>query len=226
MDWVDISAWVLPLIFAITLHEAAHGWMAARFGDATATRLGRVTLNPFRHIDPFGTLILPGLLLLSHSPLLFGYAKPVPVRFENLSPPRAGMCAVALAGIGLNLILALLSGIALHLDHWITPEEAPWLFLTLYRSITINCVLVIFNLIPLLPFDGGRAIYALLPAALQRIFKRTERFGMSLIFLLILLPALSDEYLHTEFHLVENLLGTPLLWLVELLMHITGNGNG
>src|ERR1700694_194358 len=111
----DVSVWVLPLIIAITFHEAAHGFVAHRLGDNTAFEQGRVSFNPLRHIDPFGTLMLPGILLLSHSPFLFGYAKPVPVNFRALRNPRIGMVLVALAGPGTNIILALVSALALHL---------------------------------------------------------------------------------------------------------------
>src|SRR5215471_931916 len=115
MTAYGLSVWVLPLIFAITFHEAAHGFVAHRLGDDTAWRLGRVSFNPLRHIDPFGTLILPAMLLLSHSPFLFGYAKPVPVNFRALRNPRVGMVLVALAGPATNILLALIAAAAFHL---------------------------------------------------------------------------------------------------------------
>ena len=220
----DVSAWVLPLLLAITLHEAAHGWMAARFGDPTALKLGRVSLNPMRHIDRFGTVVLPGLLLLSNAPFLFGYARPVPVNFEKLEPPRLGMFMVALAGVGLNLILAIVSALALHLDALgITPEKASWLYMNLYRSININVVLALFNLLPLLPFDGGRAVYALLPKPLQRIYGKTERYGMILVFLALLIPALLDHYANTDFNIIGRVLGEPVLFVIEAIFALTGN---
>src|SRR5690349_498660 len=104
-DWLlDVSAWVIPVVLAVTLHEAAHGWMAEKFGDDTARRMGRISFNPLKHIDRFGTVILPGLLMLAQSPFVFGYAKPVPVDFRRLTPPRLGMFMVAIAGVAMNLL--------------------------------------------------------------------------------------------------------------------------
>jgi Zn-dependent protease len=122
----DLSVWVLPLVIAITFHEAAHGFVAHALGDNTAWDLGRVSFNPFRHIDPFGTLLLPGILLLSHSPFLFGYAKPVPVNFRALRNPRIGMVLVALAGPGTNILLALVAAAAFHLVGLLPPDAAQW----------------------------------------------------------------------------------------------------
>lgn len=221
----DISAWVIPLLIAITLHEAAHGWMAYRFGDETAYRRGRVSFNPFRHIDRFGTIVLPGLLILAQSPFLFGYAKPVPVRFENLAPARLGMFMVAVAGVTLNLVLAMVSALALHIEQFgITPEQAPWLYMNLYRSLMINIVLAVFNMIPLLPFDGGRAVYAWLPHGLQRIFAKTEKWGLPVVFLFLLVPALMDHYLNTDFALTERLIGMPVATIAGWILTLTGNG--
>ncbi|MDE3038011.1 MAG: site-2 protease family protein, partial [Pseudomonadota bacterium] len=128
MNWFsDALAWVVPVVLAVTLHEAAHGWMAERYGDNTARLLGRVTFNPLRHIDRFGTVILPGLLFFTHAPFIFGYAKPVPVNFYRLRPPRLGMLMTAAAGPGTNICLALVSGLLMHLDMLVVPERAPLL---------------------------------------------------------------------------------------------------
>ncbi len=219
MDWfIDASAWVIPVLLAITLHEAAHGWMANRFGDDTAKQLGRITANPFKHIDRYGTIIVPGLLLLAKAPFLFGYAKPVPVNFSRLQPFRKGMFWVAVAGVIVNFALALITGLLLHVDRWVTPEDAPWLFLNLYRSMQINCVLIVFNLIPILPLDGGRAVYALMPESLQRHFKKLERYGIWLVVLVFLVPM---AFGITE--VAEMAIATPAFWLIEQVLWLTGN---
>ena len=219
MEWlIDASAWVLPVLLAITLHEAAHGWMANKFGDDTAKQLGRITANPFKHIDKYGTIIVPGLLLLAKSPFLFGYAKPVPVNFSRLHPARAGMFWVAVAGVLVNLALALITGLLLHIDMWVTPEEAPWLFQNLYRSLQINAVLIVFNLIPILPLDGGRAVYALLPAGLQQHFRKLERFGIWLVVLIFLVPMAFGIN-----EIAEIAIAQPAFWLIEQVLWLTGN---
>lgn len=219
-DWfIDASAWVLPVVLAITLHEAAHGWMAERFGDPTARLLGRVTANPLKHVDRFGTIIFPGLLLLMHSPFIFGYAKPVPVNFNRLNPPRLGMFMVAIAGPGCNILQAIIAGLLLHIEAWgITPEQNPWVFQNVYRALMINCVLAVFNLIPVLPLDGGRVVASLLRGSLLRWFNTLERYGIVLVLLALLVPALlgSDG--------VQQAVGVPTYWLLEKVMIVTGNG--
>ena len=161
----QISIWALPAIFAITLHEAAHGFVAHRFGDDTAWRLGRVRLNPLRHIDPFGTILLPVMLLLVKSPFMFGYAKPVPVNFRNLRNPRRDMILVALAGPGTNLLLAVISVLLSNLLPYLPDVARPWAAFNLWNSITLNLILAVFNMIPLPPLDGGRVLLGILPRA-------------------------------------------------------------
>src|ERR1700752_2817720 len=134
----DISVWILPLVFAITFHEAAHGFVAYRLGDDTAWKLGRVSFNPLRHIDPFGTLIMPAMLLMAHSPFLFGYAKPVPVKFAALRNPRFGMVLVALAGPATNIALALIAAAAFHLLDILPANVAQWTFDNLKNALLIN----------------------------------------------------------------------------------------
>lgn len=219
-DWLfDASAWVLPVVLAITLHEAAHGWVAERFGDDTARSMGRVTFNPLAHIDRFGTVLLPGLLLLMQAPFLFGYAKPVPVNFHRLSPPRLGMFMVAIAGVTVNLFLALVAASLLHVETWLTPEEAPWLFMNLYRAILINCVLIVVNMLPILPLDGGRAVDALLAGPIRQWFRKVERYGIPVLLAALLLPPLLFDV-----SLAEKIIGDPALWLVDQVLWITGNG--
>src|ERR1700733_12004977 len=185
----DLSVWVLPLVIAITFHEAAHGFVAHHFGDNTAWERGRVTFNPLRQIDPFGTLIMPAVLLLSPSPFLFGYAKPVPVNFRALRNPRIGMVLVALAGPGTNIALALVAALAFHLVGFLPADAAQWVADNLQNAVLINVLLAVFNMMPIPPLDGGRVAVGLLPDVLARPLARLEPFGMLiLIGILILLP--------------------------------------
>src|SRR5215471_2244574 len=142
------STWVLPVIFAVTLHEAAHGFVAYQLGDDTAQRAGRVTFNPLKHVDTFGTIILPAILILLRSPFLFGYAKPVPVNFRRLDSPRRDMVWVALAGPGTNVLLAVLSGLLIYASVLLPAGPASWLESNLVNSILINAVLCVFNMLP------------------------------------------------------------------------------
>jgi Zn-dependent protease len=183
------SVWVLPLLFAITFHEAAHGYVAWRLGDGTAKAMGRVTFNPLRHIDPFGTVVLPALLLIVNSPVLFGYAKPVPVNFQRLRRPRRDMVWVALAGPATNIALAIACGFLFHLVPVFPPFLGDWLGQNLGNSILINLVLAVFNMFPLPPLDGGRVAVGLLPRNLAMPLARLERHGLLiLIGLLFVLP--------------------------------------
>lgn len=161
------SIWLLPVLIAITFHEAAHGYVALRFGDDTALRAGRVTFNPFKHIDPFGTVLLPAILVISNSPFLFGYAKPVPVNFGRLHNPRRDMVWVAAAGPGINLVLAFACAVALHAVYWLPdPVIAKWAAQNLINAIHLNVILALFNMLPIPPLDGGRVAVGVLPDAL------------------------------------------------------------
>ena len=173
-----LSSWVLPVLIAITLHEAAHGYVAWKLGDPTAKNAGRVTANPFKHVDPVGTLLLPGLLLLVRAPFLFGFAKPVPVDFSRLRHPKRDMIWVALAGPGSNVLLALLSALLIWLGSLVPGALGLWIVSNLENSIIINLLLAVFNLFPLPPLDGGRVAVGLLPRSLSWRLARLERFGL------------------------------------------------
>ena len=215
---LDYSAWIIPVITAVVLHEVAHGWVAEKFGDPTARILGRITLNPLKHIDHFGTIIFPILLIVIHSPVVFGSARPVPVNFNNLNPPRLGMALVALAGPVTNIILALICGLLLHIDLLVTPEAAPWLFQNIYRALMINCVLATFNMIPILPLDGGRVVASLLTGTPKRLWIRFERLGLLIIFLILVVPS------YLGYDIVQTILLTPAYALLQAIMWITANG--
>jgi Zn-dependent protease len=217
------SVWILPLLFAITFHEAAHGFAAHRLGDDTAYQLGRVSFNPLRHIDPFGTVLPPAMLLLSHSPFLFGYAKPVPVNFKNLRNPRLDMVWVALAGPATNIILALVAALAFHALPLAPADSAQWIADNLKNALVINVVLAIFNMMPIPPLDGGRVAVGLLPRFLANPLARLEPFGMLiLIGILILLP-LAGAQLGLNLDVISTILRTLTSYVLGLILLLTGN---
>jgi len=219
----NLSVWVLPLIIAITFHEAAHGFVAHRLGDNTAWQLGRVSFNPLRHIDPFGTLVLPAMLLLSHSPFLFGYAKPVPVNFRALNKPRFDMVLVALAGPATNILLALGAALALHALPFVPANAAQWIFDNLKNALIINVVLAVFNMLPIPPLDGGRVAVGLLPRPLSTALARLEPFGMLiLIGILILLPLAGTQF-GLNLDIISSVLRSATDFIIRLLLVITGN---
>ncbi len=219
----DLSVWVLPLVIAITFHEAAHGFVAHRLGDDTAYNLGRVSFNPIRHIDPFGTLIVPALLFMSHSPFLFGYAKPVPVNFRALRDPRIGMVLVALAGPATNIALALVAAAAFHGVGLLPENAALWTGENLVNALKINVILAVFNMLPIPPLDGGRVAVGLLPRALALPLSRLEPFGMLiLIGLLILLPLAGSQF-GLNLDVISAILRTTTNYVIGLIMVVTGN---
>ena len=220
----DLSVWVLPLVIAITFHEAAHGFVAHRLGDNTAYNLGRVSFNPIRHIDPFGTLIMPAILLMAHSPFLFGYAKPVPVNFRSLRNPRTDMVLVALAGPATNIALALVAATAFHGVGLLPDNAAQWLADNLKNALVINVILAIFNMMPIPPLDGGRVAVGLLPKPLALPLARLEPFGMLiLIGVLILLPLVGSQF-GLNLNVISKVLSTVTGYVIWLILIVTGNG--
>jgi Zn-dependent protease len=219
----QVSTWLLPLLIAITFHEAAHGYVARHFGDDTAAKLGRVTLNPIKHIDPFGTIVLPAMLLLSHAPFLFGYAKPVPVNFAGLRNPRLDMVWVAAAGPATNILLATLAALAFHLIGYAPASAAQWIADNLRNALIINIVLAVFNMLPLPPLDGGRIAVGLLPDFLALPLARLERFGMLiLIGILILLPILGRQ-IGVDLDFISEILRVATSFILRLILLVTGN---
>ena len=219
-----VTTWAIPVIVAITFHEAAHGFVAHVLGDDTAWRLGRVSFNPAKHIDPVGTILLPGMLLLLRAPFLFGYAKPVPVNFQKLRSPRRDMVLVAAAGPAMNIILAVLAALAFHLVGYLPVTAARWLADNLRNGLILNVLLAVFNLFPLPPLDGGRILVGVLPKVLASAVARLEPYGLAiLIGLLIILPMLGAQ-LGIDLNLLSRLIAIATGAIIEAIIHFTGNG--
>lgn len=190
-----IAVYALPVVFAITVHEAAHGYAARHFGDDTAARLGRITLNPIKHIDPIGTVLVPlGLYIATAGAFLFGYAKPVPVDFGALRHPKRDMVWVALAGPAVNLLQAVGWAVALLLLMGAGVEERFWLSMC-KAGILVNVVMFVFNLFPLPPMDGGRIVVGLLPWRQAVMFSRIEPYGFFIVLALLLVGVISTLWM-------------------------------
>lgn len=204
------------LLFAVTVHEVAHGYVASKMGDQTARLAGRLTLNPLKHLDFIGSFLLPVILALSKSPIIFGYAKPVPVNFSNIRDYRKGIIYVASAGVLANLFLAAISGALFQIISTFKPLLYSSIFRPffvdclniLFYSVVINTVLAIFNLIPIPPLDGSRILAMLLPPPLREQFRRIERFGIIIIFILLMTNSISKIISFIITPLLSFLLGT------------------
>ncbi len=217
-----ISIWALPVIVAITFHEAAHGFVARLFGDDTAWRLGRVTFNPLKHIDPIGTILLPAVLIFLRSPFLFGYAKPVPVNFEALRNPRRDMVLVAAAGPGINIVLAVIAALLFHFVGYLPDTAAQWMAANLKNALIINVVLAVFNLLPLPPLDGGRIAVGLLPNEIALPLARLEPYGiMILIGVLFILPMIGAQ-IGLDLSLVSHVIAAVISGVVGVILGLTG----
>jgi len=207
-----IVVWIIPVLFAITVHEVAHGWVAKKLGDPTAMMLGRLTLNPLKHIDPIGTIVVPAAMLLLTG-FVFGWAKPVPVTWGNLRNPKRDMALVAAAGPGANLLMAIFWALVIKLGLVLTasvPAAAPFLIASGVAGIFINAILMILNLLPLPPLDGGRVVSGLLPGRLAAKYDRIEPYGFLILVVLLVTPVLG------------MIIGPPILFVLAKLAGIAG----
>jgi Zn-dependent protease len=222
----QVSIWLLPVLFAITLHEAGHAYVAYKLGDKTAWLLGRVSLNPVKHIDPFGTILLPGMLLLSGSPILFGFAKPVPVNPRALRNPRRDDVLVSAAGPAMNITLAILSALFLHMVLYLSPglsqatemTSVDWLKFNLLNSVAINLLLAIFNLLPIPPLDGGHIAVGVLPRSLARPLAELERYGLLILLGLLFLPYLIYRLWGIDVDVLRWVIGSIYRAVLQILL--------
>lgn len=213
-----VAVWALPVLFAITVHEVAHGWMAKRLGDPTAMMMGRLTLNPLKHIDPIGTVVVP-LVLLMLGGFIFGWAKPVPVTWRNLRNPKRDMAIVAAAGPAANLLMALFWALLAKIG-MMTAADMPFLGLPLFymgsAGILINVALLVLNLLPLPPLDGGRVVSGLLPGPLSYKFERIEPYGLFILLGLLVM----EMQLHIP--VLSSIINPPMVACMNLISGIFG----
>ncbi|CAO3435281.1 site-2 protease family protein [Azospirillum endophyticum] len=222
-EWIfQVTAVALPAILAITLHEAAHGFVAWKLGDDTAYRLGRVTFNPIRHIDPFGTILLPALMYFTTG-FVFGWAKPVPVNFARLDHPRRDMVWVALAGPGTNFLLAVASAVIWRLVDPGNGMVELWILTAAQVSVLVNVILMVFNLIPLPPLDGGRVAVGILPDVLAVPLARLERFGLLILMAAFFLLPMLGRQIGVDLSVMHWVLGPPVDAVIDFIRALTGN---
>ena len=223
MNLLEVSTLVVPVVLAVTFHEAAHGFVAYRLGDDTAWQAGRVTFNPLKHIDLFGTIILPAVLLLSSSGrFMLGYAKPVPVNFRRLNHPRQDMVWVAVAGPATNVLLAIVSSLLLHGVGLVPASSAEWVATNLWNSVQFNALICVFNMLPLPPLDGGRVAVGLLPNALALPLARLERYGMLILLLFLFVIPFVGEKIGVNLNVLSWVIGGPADSLYRFVLAITG----
>lgn len=220
-----VSIWAIPILLAVTLHEAAHGWVAMKLGDPTAQILGRVTFNPFKHIDKWGTIVIPAMmLLLSGGKMLFGFAKPVPVNFSKLGQPKRDMVLVALAGPGINLIMAVVAAAALHVLPYLEGDAQAWIGYNLGNALFINVLLAVFNMLPLPPLDGGRVAVGLLPWSIGQYLVKLERVGIFIVlFAIFLLPYIGGK-IGVELNVFGWLILAPSNAIQDVILTFVGFG--
>ncbi len=219
----EVTIWFLPVIIAITFHEAAHGFVAHLRGDDTAWRLGRVSFNPLKHVDPFGTIVLPAMLLLFGAPFLFGYAKPVPVNFRALRSPRIDMILVAAAGPAMNLLLAILAALGFHVLGYVPQLAAAWLAQNLRNALVLNVVLAVFNLLPIPPLDGGRIAVGVLPKELAVPLSRLEPYGLLLLVGFLFILPLLGEQLGINLNFISAIIGQSANAIIGVILRLTAN---
>jgi len=223
--WIKIALWIVPVIFAVTLHEIAHGWVASYFGDQTARSLGRLKLNPLRHIDPVGSVLVPGVLLWL-SGMVFGWAKPVPVNVAALRNPKRDMGLVALAGPAANLLMSIFWALVMKLGLWVGESEPLISSVLLFMGVAgvlINTALMMFNLLPLPPLDGGRILAALLPMRQAVWLMKLERWGLPIL-VLLLVSGLSSKIIWPMMELglalSLSVAGIPIELFGNVLSHL------
>ena len=214
LPW-KVATWLIPLVIAIVFHEVSHGLVANALGDPTAKQRGRLTFNPIKHVDPFGTVLLPMVLAVTGAPV-FGWAKPVPVVSQRLRNPRYHMILVALAGPGMNLLLAVVAAILFAGLVAAEPQGLFWVFIiqNLLNFMVINVFLAIFNLIPIPPFDGGHVIEGLLPRRLAVHYAKLRRYGFPLLIVLLLVVPM----LFPNANIIERTIGPPVNWIIRALL--------
>ena len=218
----NVSTWLLPVLIAVTMHEAAHGYTAMLLGDDTAKKLGRITLNPFKHIDTFGTIILPLLLIIMKSPFLFGWAKPVPVQFHRLNNPHRDMVLVALAGPVTNVLLALVGSSILSIMINFDVADSLWMTRTIINFLLINVILAVFNMIPIPPLDGGRVAVGLLPRYLSLHLAKLERYGLIIIITALFFLPLLGQQIGIQLEPIHWFIQSISSFLIGIIATITG----